>query len=476
MFLHHLNSLGLFNRITEAELERTRRRLQKIREETLFADPGRIQNISMRICAVNLKELSAAGIESGNVYRETGPRCWRITIIFKWFCFDSALRHEAVREEYLSLKNHLDSLVEKNCKAMANRSLSLIANYDEVDDPVELAILFIYGCERNYNQDSLKQVYKRIIAFAEQGKYRLRMLRNIARSSRKLFHGYERDVKVRAGHATFTFHGLLLKNQCGVLRGEIAARRYFYLSCPDERIFRLIHRFIQYGEQPDFDHVGEQGVYQYLSLCQSLEISEKLAFPAIRWLSLHGSLFKFKAKPEGLAVSCLVEPSLNVLRKLAYIDSFCSIVSLDISSCSRALDDALHFIGKFCPDIRKLSCRPSDKVAASSWKALFDLPSFKILQLDVVGIDQDPLALKKAVSEHARPLKIRLINHDLLPTDRLLSIALAIPNLSLLKLDMRNDFTLGEIQKLFEKHPGLKIRYNNRSFKDYHTFYIHTRN
>ncbi len=270
MILDHVNSP--YKRDVES--------LEKIKKESPSWDPERIQDISMRICNVNLRELRIAKLEARRICRRSSPGCVALVKLFNWLHLDSFFPQSFVWQAYLDLEQDLEALVKKNRETLERRFVYLVINQDEIHDPIELAMLFVYGCGKEHKIPILVKylqiAYKEIEEWAELDKYSIRWLRVIANASRKVFCLHERDVRVRVESAVYTFHDLLLEHQSGYFRGKTQRQRYFHLQNCHPRAFKLVHNFIENGIEPDFRGLGQNGVKRFLDICRMLQLPKEL--------------------------------------------------------------------------------------------------------------------------------------------------------------------------------------------------------
>lgn len=276
MFLHHLISSAIAGRATAKELQETYHQLENIRRGSIRYDLDRIDNISMRLCYENICRLQTNKQLAKYIYRETSPQCFWISQLFQCFCVRSVAFHELIREEYLSLRHDLSTLIDKYQIQLEESFMTLIGTPDLITDPIELGILFIYGCQREYKsctfRQTLKSIYPKIVEFARKGKYSLKMLRHMAFASRRFFPRLDWQVEVQVGLTTFYFHHLLLEGQCGFFRGKTDETRFFHFPDLDPRAFRLFHEFIEYNRRPDFRTVGNK---ELLSCLRKLKLSRE---------------------------------------------------------------------------------------------------------------------------------------------------------------------------------------------------------
>ncbi len=278
MILDHVNS----------PYKRDVQSLKRIEGESSSWDPDRIQDISMRICNVNLRELSIAKLEARRICRKNTHGCVALVKLFNWLHVDSLFPQHVVWQRYLALEQDIGVLVQKNRKALESRFGYLITNQDEIEDPIEMAILFVYGCEKEHKTtilaNYLQVAYREIEELAKVNEYSLRWLRVIANASRKVFCRHERDVRVRVGSAIYTFHDLLLEHQSGYFRGQTGETRDFHLQDCHSRAFKVIYNFIENGVEPDFTGLGQSGAKKFIEICRRLQLSEELVARANEWL------------------------------------------------------------------------------------------------------------------------------------------------------------------------------------------------
>ncbi len=262
MFLHHLNSAAIAGRATMKELQETSRKLENVRCNSISCDLDRINNISMQLCYENICCLQTNKKLAKYIYRKTSPKYFPISQLFQCFCVRSVAFHELIREEYLSLQQDLSGLIDQNQYQLEESFINFIGTSDSITDPIELGVLFIYGCQRKYKsctfRETLNNIYPRIAGFVREGKYSLKMVRHIAYASRRFFPRQDWQVEVQVGLTTFYCHHLLLEHQCSFFRGKTDERRYFHFSDLDPRAFRLINEFTEYNRMADFNAVEKK--------------------------------------------------------------------------------------------------------------------------------------------------------------------------------------------------------------------------
>ncbi len=455
-------------------IERKRNELDLLREKCDQYDPDWSVNISLQICKRNIYGLRNIKDHVWCLNREASPRCLLIFQIFKCLDFKSVREYKSLRNSCLTLQKDLDHLIEKNHNLFETLLLEKIQKPDSIEDPMELAAVFLYGSRRGNElyTGSLRQVYQGIENFAGEGKYSLRMLRAIAKASCQVFDNPDK-VKVQVGSADFEFHRILLQDQCRIFLGQEREISHFDLPGADPKVFGLIHSFVEYNFKPNFDSVKEKGAVQFLSLCQTLILPKSLAWLAIEWLIENSSLLKIKENNRRLLVAYRRSPTIDNLKTLAYIDPLFSIHSLDVGRAAWFTDDMLSLIRKLCPNLRILVCSPVSQVSMEGWTSLFNQPSLKVLKLNINNILATEIkmsSLSEAIAGTENPPIIRLVNYHYLSTKVLLEIAEAFPKLDFLDLERRK-ISFRQVKQLFSKHPNLTLCYYNRLFKSYSAFY-----
>ncbi len=437
-------------------------------------DPDWNAHSSLLICKKNIYQLQNIKDHVWYLNKEASPKCLLIFQIFKCLGSKSVRKYESFRSNCLTLQGDLDNLIEKNRNLFEIMLLERLQRPDLIEDPMELAAVFLYGCKRGngLHSGSLRQGYSKIEECSREGKYSLKELRAIVRASYKVFDNPGK-VLVQVGSDTFEFHRILLLDQCRDFLNQDTRINHFDLPGVDPKVFGLIHSFVEYNVLPNFDRVKEEGVLQFLSLCQTLIMSKSLAWLGIEWLIENSSLLKIQVNRCGLSVTYRRPLTLNNLKTLAYINPLFSIDSLDIGRTAWLTDDMLSLIMKLCPNLRILLCNPISSVSAKRWIDLFNQPSLQVLKLnikDIMAAEIKMSSLYEAINKTENPPIIRLANYHYFPTKDLLEMAATFPKLDFLDLEHRK-ISFRQVKKLFSIHPNLTLCYYNRCFKSYSAFY-----